>query len=129
VKLKKYKAAFEASVSVPKDHNAYLRVRTNFAALYAGAALAIEYGILPWKRKRTLRAIAKCMRLAFGAMTTVKTQADASAEVNPRLVAKRLKECLEEATLVKVVQKRAISEKGPSAVNERAVGSRARWLT
>ena len=33
----------------PTAHNAHYRVRTNFAVMYAAAALAIDYEILPWK--------------------------------------------------------------------------------
>jgi hypothetical protein len=32
-----------------------------FAAVYAGAAQAIDYGVLPWGKKRTLSAIRACM--------------------------------------------------------------------
>ncbi len=37
------------------------RIRRFFAVIYAGAALAIEYDVLPWGRKKTLTAIKDCM--------------------------------------------------------------------
>ena len=63
--LKKYKEQFERDAELPDGHNAYYRVRSNFAVMYAGAALAIDYEILPWKKGPTFRAVEKCMRLAL----------------------------------------------------------------
>jgi hypothetical protein len=37
------------------------RIRRFFAIIYASAALAIEYDVLPWGRKKTLTAIKNCM--------------------------------------------------------------------
>jgi hypothetical protein len=63
--LRKYKQQFEREATIADAHNAYYRVRSNFALMYAAAALAIDYGILPWGRRSTLRAVEKCMRLAL----------------------------------------------------------------
>ena len=41
------------------------RIRRLFAVLYAGAALAIDYGVLPWGKKSTLEAIKLCMNDAM----------------------------------------------------------------
>ena len=75
---------FENQSPVPADHPAFYRIRTNFAIVYAAAALAIDYTILPWKKKPTLQAIRKCMNLAFdvlnahgGALSSI-TQIDPS---------------------------------------------------
>ena len=38
--------------------------------MYAAAALAIDYKILPWEKRRTFRAIEKCMRLALATLAT-----------------------------------------------------------
>jgi hypothetical protein len=37
------------------------RIRRFFAVIYASAALAIDYDVLPWGRKKTLTAIKDCM--------------------------------------------------------------------
>jgi hypothetical protein len=37
------------------------RIRRLFAAVYAGAAQAIDYGVLPWGKNATLSAIRACM--------------------------------------------------------------------
>ena len=65
VALRKYMRVFEQLSPVPADHRAFYRIRTSFAVLYAAAALAIDYNILPWKKKPTLKDIRKCMKLAF----------------------------------------------------------------
>ena len=43
VHLRNYKEQFERDAVLPDMHNAYYRVRTNFAVMYAAAALAIDY--------------------------------------------------------------------------------------
>jgi hypothetical protein len=43
--------------------------------MYAAAALAIDYEILPWGKRSTLRDIEKCMRLALMTLETGHTQA------------------------------------------------------
>jgi hypothetical protein len=73
--LKKYKQQFELEASISDGHNAYYRVRSNFAVMYAAAALAIDYEILPWGKRSTLRDIEKCMRLALMTLETGHTQA------------------------------------------------------
>jgi hypothetical protein len=37
------------------------RIQRLFAAVYAGAAQAIDYGVLPWGKNATLTAIRACM--------------------------------------------------------------------
>ena len=59
--VRRYKAAFETKVKVP-DVNAVYRIRSNFAVIWAAAALAIDYKVLPWKKRRAFAAIKKCFR-------------------------------------------------------------------
>ena len=70
--LRNYKEQFERDVKLPDKHNAHFRVRSNFAVMYAAAALAIDYEILPWKIAPTFRAIEKCMRLALPMLATAQ---------------------------------------------------------
>ena len=60
---------FEAKVSSKLATGPDRRIAANFAVIYAGAALAIEYGILPWKKRETRAAIEKCM---VGALATIR---------------------------------------------------------
>ena len=50
--LRNYKEQFERDAKLPDKHNALYRVRSNFAVMYAAAALAIDYKILPWKKRQ-----------------------------------------------------------------------------
>ena len=68
--LKKYKQQFERQAALSDGRNAHYRVRSNFAVIYAAAALAIHYGILPWGLRSTFRAIEKCMRLTLATLQT-----------------------------------------------------------
>ncbi len=95
--LRKYMRVFEKQSPVPADHRAFFRIRTNFAVLYAAAALAIDYDILPWKKAPTLKEIRKCMKLAFdvlhkhgGALSSVN-QVDPSGVASE--LAKRISNC------------------------------------
>ena len=77
--LKAYKEQFERDAVLPDRHNAHYRVRSNFAVMYAAAALAIDYEILPWKKRPTFRAIEKCMRLALATLATGAKEPAATA--------------------------------------------------
>ena len=109
--VKKYKRQFEADAEISDQHNAYFRVRSNFAVMYAAAALAIDYRILPWKRKSTFRAIEKCMRLALATMETGANEpASTTQATGAHQIAKTLQQRLAEAKLVVVKPKRKVSE-------------------
>ena len=92
-------------------HNAHYRVRTNFAVMYAAAALAIDYEILPWKKRPTFRAIEKCMRLALATLATAaKEPAAAMPAVDPHHLGRTLKKRIAEAELVVVKPKQKVTE-------------------
>lgn len=65
----RYKAQFEADVKAP-DEKAIHRIRSNFAVIWAADALAIDYKLLPWKKKGTLRAIEKCFHRCIAALAS-----------------------------------------------------------
>jgi uncharacterized protein (DUF927 family) len=110
-RLKTYKEQFERDALLPDEHNAYYRVRTNFAAMYAAAALAIDYDILPWKKPPTFRAIEKCMRLAFAMLATgAKEPAPAATAVDEHRLCKTLKDALATADLVVVKPKQKVTD-------------------
>ena len=99
-------------LSIPDGHNAHYRVRTNFAVMYAAAALAIDYEILPWGKRSTFRAIEKCMRLALATLETGHTQA---ASITPAVDLHHLGRTLEEqlagAKIVPVTPKQKVTKK------------------
>src|SRR4029077_8370109 len=63
-KVRAYKDQFESEVTVPSS-NAALRIRSNFALIWAAAAMAIDYEVLPWKKAPTFSAVEKCLRKAM----------------------------------------------------------------
>ena len=79
--------------------------------MYAAAALSIDYGILPWKKPPTFRAIEKCMRLALATLATgAKEPAATAPAVNPHHVCRTLKKRLAEAELEVVKPKQKVTE-------------------
>ena len=63
--LRKYMQQFREATPLPYQVPWLARIRRDFEITYASAALAIDYGILPWGRKSTLTAIKRCMRDAM----------------------------------------------------------------
>ena len=61
VTLNKYMAEYIEAAPLPEQFRWLGRIRKYFAVVYASAALAIDYGVLPWSKKSTLKAIAACM--------------------------------------------------------------------
>ena len=59
--LKKYMDQFLEAASLPEQWRWLGRIRRLFAVVYASAAQAIDYGVLPWSKKATLKAILACM--------------------------------------------------------------------
>jgi hypothetical protein len=108
--LKKYKHEFEHAAAIAGKHNAHYRVRSNFALMYAAAALAIDYGILPWSKRATFRAIEKCMRFALEGLEIGKTQAVLTTlNVDLRRVSKTLKSDLARGTILPITPKQRVT--------------------
>jgi hypothetical protein len=113
-KAEEHMAQFEKNVSSTLTTGADHRIAANFAAIYAGTALAIEYDILPWKKKPTLAAIAKCMAAAFATIRNPSSPLSSTiAAPTIRTVANALKDHLDGLTLVPV-------KKGESCSDEEA---------
>jgi hypothetical protein len=61
VDLKRYMKEFIDNAPLPDQQRWLGRIQRLFAVVYASAAQAIDYGVLPWGRKSTLSAIRICM--------------------------------------------------------------------
>jgi Domain of unknown function (DUF927) len=59
--LKRYMKEYADRAPLPGQQRWLGRIRRLFAAVYAGAAQAIDYQVLPWGKKTTLTAIRACM--------------------------------------------------------------------
>jgi hypothetical protein len=120
--VRAYKEQFERDAALPDKHNAHYRIRSNFAVMYAAAALSIDYGILPWKKRPTFLAIEKCMRLALATLATGTKEPNVSVPaVDPDHVGRTLKERLAEAELVIFKPKQKVSEE-QARVRQKADG-------
>jgi hypothetical protein len=75
--LKAYMAEYVAAASLPGQQRWLGRIQRLFAAVYAGAAQAIDYEILPWGKKSTLRAIKSCMYDAMDQLIAASGEASA----------------------------------------------------
>jgi hypothetical protein len=70
-KVSAYKLRFEREVEAPKSTALY-RIRSNFAIIWAAGALAIDYGVLPWKKSRLRKAVEKCFHRALSVLQSPK---------------------------------------------------------
>jgi hypothetical protein len=110
--LEKYKQLFERKAAIPDAHNAHYRVRSNFAVIYAAAALAIDYEIFPWQKRPTFSAIEKCLRLALATLETEKTEAALpTATIDLQSLGKTLKEQLAHAQILRVKRRQKVTKK------------------
>jgi uncharacterized protein (DUF927 family) len=106
-KVKAYKAEFETKVSVPSS-NAALRIRSNFALIWAAAAMAIDYGILPWKKAPTLSAVEKCLSKALSEMAASNATTSSPADAATSVLMTLNKE-IEKADLRKIILRKKIT--------------------
>ena len=67
--LKSYMDQFLEAAPLPKQLRWLGRIRRLFGVVYASAAQAIDYGVLPWGKKATLKAILACMTDAMDQLT------------------------------------------------------------
>jgi hypothetical protein len=118
-KAKAHMEHFESHVSTPLVTGADRRIAANFAVIFAGAALAIEYGILPWRKKATRAAIAKCMAAAFATIRNPSSPLSSTiAAPTIRTVANALKDHLDGLTLVPVKRGESCSDEEASRRQE-----------
>lgn len=119
--VRRYKDQFESVVEAP-DERAIYRIRSNFAVIWAAAALAIDYRLLPWKKRGTLRAIEKCFQRCIAALASpppiepIESRASNSANV-----LRALKEKLNQCDLRSIQRRRKVSKDEASA-RQRADG-------
>jgi hypothetical protein len=59
--LKRYMKDFTDNAPLPDQQRWLGRIQRLFAVVYASAAQAIDYGVLPWGKRSTLSAIRACM--------------------------------------------------------------------
>jgi hypothetical protein len=118
-KAKEHMAQFETKISSTLTTGADRRIAANFAVIYAGAALAIEFDVLPWKKKPTLAAIAKCMAAAFATIRNPSSPLSSTiAAPTIGTVATALRDHLDRLTLMKVEKGKPCSDEEASRRQE-----------
>jgi hypothetical protein len=110
-RTKHHMRKFTAKLSLTLKTGPHQRICANFSLMYAAAALGIEYGILPWKKKPTRAAIEKCMA---GAFVTLRNPSPlvphATNFPNIEIVAHKLNDDLDRLTLISVKKGEPCSE-------------------
>jgi putative DNA primase/helicase len=105
-----YKVDFEAKVNV-SDLKAVLRIRSNFAVIWAAAALAIDYKLLPWKKSHAWTAIEKCLRRALSALHSPATTSHIESDANgPTALLQELRERLQNCELRNIAPRIKVSD-------------------
>jgi uncharacterized protein DUF927 len=72
--LQNYMAEYIAAAPLPGQRRWFGRIQRLCAAIYAGAAQAIDYKILPWSKRSTLKAIKSCMDDAMNQLIAVSAE-------------------------------------------------------
>jgi hypothetical protein len=123
-RIKHHMGEFTTKVSLTLATGPDQRICANFSLMYAGAALAIEYGILPWKMKETRTAIENCMAGAFATLRTPST-VHSYAPTAPCIesVASKLNDDLGRLTLMSVKKGKPCSDE-EAARRQKADGFR-----
>jgi len=100
--LKSYMDQFVEAASLPDQFRWLGRIRRLFAVVYASAAQAIDYGVLPWSKKATLKAISACMTDAMDQLTAnFSNSSDGGSRSDDALVAE-FKHRVEDAKFVRI---------------------------
>jgi hypothetical protein len=73
--IKRYIDEFVAKSPLSESKTSFARMRRYFAAVYGAAALAIDYKILPFNKKATLKDIRGCMNDAIDLLVASKASA------------------------------------------------------
>ena len=94
-KVTTYKSQFEFAVKAPSSTAAVYRIQSNFAIIWAAGALAIDYGVLPWKKSQLRKAVEKCFRRVLSVLQTPEpAKAARSDETTAEdLLKEKLRQC------------------------------------
>lgn len=114
-RAKKEIRRFEKSFESPIDSRVAGRITKNFAVIWAGAALAIRYKVLPWQRKPTLSAISAVCGRAIKALAQNPADPVQFDIDDGTAVIQRLSDELAGAKLLRVKRKGSVSDKKVAA--------------
>ena len=93
------------------NSTALYRIRSNFAVIWAAGALAIDYGVLPWKKSRLRKAVEKCFHRALSALQSPEAVEAAGSDQNTfEDLLKTLKERLGQCKLCAITPRTKVSD-------------------
>jgi hypothetical protein len=102
-------------VNAPNSTAVY-RIRSNFAVIWAAGALAIDYGILPWRKSRLRKAIEKCFRRALSVLQSSEAvEAVGSRQHTAEDTLRTLKEKLDQCKLCAITPRKKVSDQDLSS--------------
>ena len=107
--LKRYMKEFTVNAPLPDQQRWLGRIQRLFAAVYASAAQAIDYGVLPWGKKSTLSAIKTCMIDAMQQLienTRGDTQSGRGSVPSDQSILAEFKQRLDDAKFVRFERNR-----------------------
>jgi Domain of unknown function (DUF927) len=102
--LTSYMAQFLEAAVLPEQLRWLGRIRRFFAVVYASAAQAIDYGVLPWRKRATLKTILSCMTDAMDQLTATFPDTTDGVEPNKSddLLLAEFKRRVENANFVRI---------------------------
>jgi hypothetical protein len=107
--LKRYMKEFTDNAPLPLQLRWLGRIQRLFAVVYASAAQAIDYCVLPWGKRSTLRAIRACMVDAMQqliANSRGNAESDRGAVQSDQSILAEFKQRLDEAKFVRLPRDR-----------------------
>jgi putative DNA primase/helicase len=107
--LKRYMQEFTDNAPLPVQQRWLGRIQRLFAVVYASAAQAIDYGVLPWSKKSTLDAIRACMIDAMQQLIANSgsgTESDQGGVQSDQSMLAEFKRRLDDAKLVRLERNR-----------------------
>lgn len=104
--LEAHMADYIAQALLPGQRRWLVRIQRRFAAVYAGAAQAIDYGILPWSKKATLQAIKSCMDDAMEQLIAAAEGADGGRQPSDESLLAEFGRLVNDADFVRLESKR-----------------------
>jgi hypothetical protein len=108
--VRKYMKQFEV-IAQTKDLRTIYRIRSNFALIWAAGALAIDYGVLPWKKSKLRKAVGKCFHRALSVLQTPEAAEAARSDQNtPKDLLRTLKERLGQCKLLAITPRTKVSD-------------------
>jgi Domain of unknown function (DUF927) len=126
--LRIYMEQFVGACPIPGGIRAAGRIRRRFAVIYASAALAIDYGIVPWKKAAALKDIKACFDDAVGQLATPLGADVVVADSKDEELIQQLRERLSKAEFISPSGAAAEQLQSAAGIKRRTKSGKLRYL-